>query len=198
MENNRPIKRRNPEKTRARIIAAAQKTFAEQGYARTGLRDIARLADVSSALPVTYFQTKAGLFEAALQDALDIKAITSGDKQSFGKRLVTAVLDKEMPITVPAMIALAVGDDEASVIAARFAREHIVKPMGKWLGAPRGRARAYLILMMSTGFVIYNRHILLSDNASDEHSAARWLAATIQSLVDGSEESVKTLLKQRC
>lgn len=197
MEKARVIKRRNPEKTRARIIAAAQKTFAEQGYARTGLRDIAKLADVSSALPVTYFQTKAGLFEAALKEALDIQAITSGDKESFGLRLVQGVLDKNMPITVPAMIALSIGDDEASMIAARFAREQIIKPMSKWLGAPRGRARAYLILMISTGFVIYNRHILLSERPAEETNAARWLAATVQDLVDGSEDTIERLLKNR-
>ena len=105
----RIVKRRNPEKTKARIIEAAQKTFSERGYAKTGLREIAALADVSSALPVTYFGTKAGLFEAAMENALQMEILTTGEKKDFAKRLVKAVLDRNTSITVPAMIALSIG-----------------------------------------------------------------------------------------
>lgn len=61
------IKRRNPEKTKFKILAIAKQMFAEHGYAQTGLREIAKTADVAPSLIVNYFGTKAGLFEAALQ-----------------------------------------------------------------------------------------------------------------------------------
>lgn len=197
MEKPKTVRRRNPEKTRARLIEVAQKAFSERGYAQTGLRDIAKLADVSSSLPVLYFGTKAGLFEAALENGLDMRKIVSGDKTDFGKRLVQAVLDTHTPIVVPAMIALSIGDDEASVVASRFAREHIIKPMAKWLGAPQGRARAYLILMISTGFVIYNRHVLVDDGKGGGALVTRWLENAIQAIVDGSEETIKAYLQNR-
>lgn len=197
MEKVKTIRRRNPEKTRATLIEVAQKAFSERGYAQTGLRDIARLADVSSSLPVLYFGTKAGLFEAALESGLDMEAIVRGEKQDFGKRLVRAVLDPHTPIVLPAMIALSIGDDEASVVASRFAKEHIIKPMAKWLGAPHGRARAYLILMISTGFVIYNRHVLVDDGKGGGTLVTRWLENAIQAIVDGSEETIKGYLQNR-
>jgi AcrR family transcriptional regulator len=197
MEKDKTIRRRNPEKTRARLIEVAQKAFSERGYAQTGLRDIAKLADVSSSLPVLYFSTKAGLFEAALENALDIDTIVSGEKKDFGKRLVQAVLDPDMPMLFPAMIALSIGDDEASIVASRFAREQIIKPMAKWLGAPHGRARAYLVLMISTGFVIYNRHILVDDSKGGGALVTRWLENAIQAIVDGSEETIKGYLQNR-
>lgn len=197
MKEARIIKRRNPEKSRAKIIAAAQKAFAERGYAQTGLRDIAALADVSSALPVTYFDTKAGLFEAALRSALDMNVVTGGDKEDFGKRLIQAVLNPDMPITIPAMIAHSIGDDEAVAIARRFTKENIIIPVAKWLGPPSARARAYLILMISTGFVIYSRHVLIDEKSRGGGHTTRWLVNTIQALVDGDEETISAFLRNR-
>lgn len=197
MQKARIIKRRNPEKTKAKIIAAAQKAFAERGYAQTGLRDIAALADVSSALPVTYFETKAGLFEAALQHSLDIAQITSGKKENFGKTFVDAVFDRSTPITIPAMIAHSIGDTEAVAIASRFAKESIVVPVAKWLGPPHARARAYLIMIITTGFVMYNRHIIIDETNRSASVASRWLENTIQALVDGDEETISTFLRKR-
>lgn len=197
MKETKIIKRRNPEKSRAKIIAAAQKAFAERGYAQTGLRDIAALADVSSALPVTYFGTKAGLFEAALKSALDMDMVTQGDKEGFGRRLIQAVLNPDMPITIPAMIAHSIGDDEAVAIARQFAKENIIAPVAKWLGAPKARARAYLILMISTGFVIYNRHVLIDEESRGGSHTTRWLENTIQALVDGDEETISVFLRNR-
>jgi AcrR family transcriptional regulator len=83
MDKPKAVKRRNPAVTKARILAAAQKVFAERGYAQTGLRDIANEADVSSALPVTYFGTKAGLFEAALEMENTIQSIVDGDEATI-------------------------------------------------------------------------------------------------------------------
>lgn len=196
-ENGRTavIRRRNPEATRARILQAAQELFAERGYARTGLRDIALRADVSSALPVSYFGTKAGLFEAALTAALDIERVTRGDKREFGRRLVTAVLDRSTPITAPAMIALSIGDAEAAAIARRVAREQMVAPVASWLGAPHARARAYLIMVISSSFVLFNRHILADENSAALGTATRWLERTVQGLVDGDEDALRGFLR---
>lgn len=196
MENPKAIKRRNPETTKARILAAAQKAFAERGYAQTGLRDIAALADVSSALPVTYFGTKAGLFAAALENALDMTFATEDRKKNFGRDFVQVVYDRGRPMHVPAMIALSIGNDESAAISSEFAREHIIKPIAKWLGPPRARERAYLITMISTGFVIYNRHIVVDDSSPHSSAVAIWLENTIQSIVDGDEATINAFLRK--
>jgi AcrR family transcriptional regulator len=180
-------KPRNSEQTKANIIKAAQRIFAERGYAQAGMREIAQLADVSPALPVRYFGSKAGLFEAALVDAWDLETVLSLDKTNFGKQVVKSVLDKNTSITLPEMIALSIGDDEAAAIAGKFAEEQVIKPLGKWIGPPRAASRAYLILLICTGFVIYNRHILLDESNPARSGAIKWLEKALQDMVDGTE-----------
>ncbi len=55
--------------TRARIIAAACQCFAEQGYAKTSNRDIARAAGLTTGALYHYFPSKAELFAAAHRHA---------------------------------------------------------------------------------------------------------------------------------
>ena len=45
----RPVRRRNPQATRDRLLAAARRRFAGLGYERTTLRDVAADADVVEA-----------------------------------------------------------------------------------------------------------------------------------------------------
>ncbi len=191
------IKRRNAPETKLKILVAAQQLFAEKGYAKTGLRDIAKLAGVTSALPVRYFNTKAGIFEAALAHALELGFLLSNEKKDFGKRLVETVLDKGRPITVPAMIALSIGDEESAAISSRFAKHNIIQPIAQWLGPPRATARASAILMLSTAFIIYNRHIIIDDSLSKSSGVAKWLENSAQMIVDGDEEMMKLFLRLR-
>lgn len=59
---------RRPEERRPEILAAAKALFAEVGYARTTIADVAKKAGVSAATVSHYFGTKAGLFEAMVSD----------------------------------------------------------------------------------------------------------------------------------
>lgn len=181
------VRRRDPEKTRARILTAAAQLFSERGYSQTGLREISSLAGVSSALPVRYFGSKAGLFEAALHDALDMKNVLQADKGTFGKLMAETVLESDRPIAVPAMILLAIADDEAAKIAERFARQHIIAPVARWLGAPNGIARSQLIYTISSGFVVFNRHLILGGSKQTRAVTSAWLERTIQDIVDGRD-----------
>ena len=53
--------------TREAILDAARRAFAEQGYQRATVRDVARLAGVDPALVHHYFGTKQELFVAAVR-----------------------------------------------------------------------------------------------------------------------------------
>src|ERR1700754_5094232 len=81
--------------TKARILEAAQVTFAAKGYAQSLISDIAEAADVSSALVIQHFQTKAGLFEEALSAALD-EIVASAAQDDFAE-LMTGVLSDGVP-----------------------------------------------------------------------------------------------------
>lgn len=181
---NQP-KRRNATATKARILAAAQRAFAQQGYAQAGIRDIAAMADVSSPMLLRYFGSKAGLFEAALIDVFDQGDLYTSSKTDFGKRLAALFSDQALEITPPAIIALSTSHPDAQSIATRITQEYAIKPLAKWLGTPDGYVRATEIFMLSTSFVLYSRQIpLFPSSAKGKSQLQQWLAQSIQAVVD--------------
>lgn len=185
MTKTNPPKRRNATQTKARILAAAQKAFAQQGYAQAGIRDIATMADVSSPMLLRYFGSKAGLFEAALIDAIDQGDLYTTSKEGFGKRLAALFSNRDLDITPPAIIALSTGHPDAQAITTRVTQEYALEPLAKWLGAPDGYVRALEIFMLSTSFVLYSRQLPLSPaSIRGKQQLQQWLATSIQQIVD--------------
>jgi AcrR family transcriptional regulator len=180
-----PPRKRDAQASRARILEAAQRAFSETGYSDTGIRDIAKLADTSTTLLLRYFGSKAGLFEAALIEAVPVGTVLTLPRGRFGEGLAASLLDPGNAIRPPLMIALASGDTEAAAIAARVMEERSIAPLAAWLGAPDGRARALEIAMLATGLVTYARQLPLRPLAEDEHRhIAAWFAAAVQAIVD--------------
>ncbi len=54
---------------RGQILAAAKRAFAQNGFAATGLEDVAREAGVTKVLIYRHFDSKEDLYRAALDDA---------------------------------------------------------------------------------------------------------------------------------
>lgn len=178
-------RRRNAERTRARILDAAQRAFAEIGYSQAGIREIATRADVSSSLLDRYFGSKAGLFEACLMDALREPFPFGEDRSRFGRSLAHLLTAEELDFRLPAMLVLSIGDAEARTITTKVVRHHIVEPLAKWLGPPNARARALRLIMLCTGYVIYTHQIRAGGTVGSPRSRPdKWLATTLQSLVD--------------
>jgi AcrR family transcriptional regulator len=69
---------RDAARTRQTLLEAAQRRFAEDGYAATTVRDIADDAGVNVALISRYFSSKEGLFEACLAAVGDETRRTAG------------------------------------------------------------------------------------------------------------------------
>lgn len=63
--------------TRRRILKAASRVFADQGYERASIRDIVARADVNQAAINYHFGSKEGLYRAVLEQAL--AALTNAD-----------------------------------------------------------------------------------------------------------------------
>ena len=61
----------NAEATRARILDAALRLFADVGRGQTSVRDIARAADVSLGMVNHYFGSKDELYEACVENMLE-------------------------------------------------------------------------------------------------------------------------------
>jgi AcrR family transcriptional regulator len=90
-----PVGRRpgNPD-TRAEILTAARAAFAEAGYDRATIRDIASRADVDPSLVHHYFGTKEELYASSIALPVVpvevIGAVLSGPHEDLGRRLAGA------------------------------------------------------------------------------------------------------------
>ena len=76
------------DRTRATILAAAQKLFAEQGYERTTVRDIAAIAKIDPALVIRYFGSKDELFARVAVFDLKLPDLSKADRSKIGEMLV--------------------------------------------------------------------------------------------------------------
>jgi AcrR family transcriptional regulator len=77
-----------------RIVAAARSLFAEVGYDRATVRQIAERADVVPAMLVRYFGGKAGLFAAAIQLDVVVPSLDGMDPRLAGETLVAHFLER--------------------------------------------------------------------------------------------------------
>ena len=77
----KPIRKRDRDATRTRIVDAARDLFVEQGYARTTIADIARAADVAPQTVFWAFGSKAGL----VREIRDAWFAAAGTSERFGQ-----------------------------------------------------------------------------------------------------------------
>jgi AcrR family transcriptional regulator len=61
-----PDKARNPDRSRAAILDAAERLFSDQGYEATSLTQVGAAAGVSRGTPGYFFRSKADLYQAVL------------------------------------------------------------------------------------------------------------------------------------
>ena len=88
-----PGKTRKSERTRAAILTAAQELFAELGYERTTVRDIAARAAIDPAMVVRYFGSKDALFARATAIDLKLPDLTKITPAQFGDTLIRHFLE---------------------------------------------------------------------------------------------------------
>ena len=90
---DKPLKMKKSDRSRAAIEAAARRLFAEQGYERTVIRDIAAAADIDPAMVMRYFGSKERLFAEVADFDLRLPDVASIDRSLVGVTLVDHFLD---------------------------------------------------------------------------------------------------------
>jgi AcrR family transcriptional regulator len=88
------------DRTRERVVGAALETFAEQGFAGSSVRDIARKARIRVSSLYHYFPSKEALYEAVLAKLQDeVRTLTFGvisqspDLRAMGRESVGKIFD---------------------------------------------------------------------------------------------------------
>jgi AcrR family transcriptional regulator len=179
-------RQRDAERTRTAILSAARTLFSTRGFANTGVREVADLAGVNSALVGRYFGSKEGLFRATLERVIDITPILREDvRHRFGVEMVAALFDSPDSSGPFAMMILSAADPAAHEVSVEFLQTKVIAPLARWLGPPDGEGRAARLNILWSGFLTSWKLLpLQSLTGARLASIRRWLEAQTQAIVD--------------
>ena len=177
---------RDAARTAQTILRAAQELFAARGYTTTGVREVAALAGVNSALVRRYFGSKEGLLRAAVEEFLIIDVFCEGARADFGVRSVRLLLNAETLPNPVAMMILATADPAARALCADLLHDKIIKPLAEWLEGPDAMARAGQLNLLWVGFMVARQILPTRPVHEFEGATLRWLAETTQMIANGA------------
>ena len=161
-------RRPGPSTTRDAILAAARERFAEHGYDRVRMRDVAADAGVDVALVTYHFGSKDGLFGAALEmpepmAALMADVLEHGGIDDFGERFLGRVLevwdDEVAGGALVALVRSAMSHPPATVRLREFVQAELLARIAERLDVPDAEQRAALFGSQLIGILLY-RHVL--------------------------------------
>ena len=153
-----PRKIEKSEKTRASIAEAARRLFAEQGFERTTVRDVATAAGIDPALVMRYFGSKDELFTSVAGPSLGLPDLSSLDPQKIGETLVDHFLDlwerDSSRSALPVLLRSAASNEAAAqLLQQMFAKQ--VMPAIAGAGDPQSAAlRAGLVSSQLLGLAL--------------------------------------------
>ena len=182
-------RRPGPNTTRALIEDTARKLFAELGYERTSLRQVALQAGVDPMLVSHYFGGKRDLFLAVVELPIDpavvIDAVVAGDKATAGQRLATLVLnildDEVRRRPLLGMVRAATAEPEAAAPVREFLTRNLLTPIAQRLESGDADYRAGLVMSQIIGFTLARYIVGIEPLASHPRErVAADLAATLQ------------------
>jgi AcrR family transcriptional regulator len=152
--------------TRAEILAAARHCFAEAGYDRTTIRQIAAHAGVDAALVHRRFGSKLDLFLTAvgLPDDLTelLASVLAGSRDGLGERVVRAFVElwDNAPLQAASftgLIRLAAGDQDGATLLSGYLRTNLAAALAHSLGVSDAERRVALVgsQLLGIGVVRY-------------------------------------------
>lgn len=187
----RPGRRPGSLDTRGEIITAARGVFAEKGFDKATVRGIARAANVDPALVHHYFDTKEGLFVAAMrfpvEPSVAVPMILAGPREELGERLIRFILtvasDEDRRAPIIAMIRSAMSNEQAATMVREFLGEAVLQRLAQGLGVDPIRIEAAFGQMIGVVMLRYIVKIEPIASATPDELVAL-LAPTLQRYVD--------------
>jgi AcrR family transcriptional regulator len=187
-------RRPGPSGTRAAILTAAGRHFAEHGYDRASLRGIAAEAGVDQKLIAHYFGSKQRLFVAAVGLPFNpgevLPAILAGDRDSIGERLaalLVQVLEQpELHRRLTGVVRATASEPDVARMLREFLTRELFGPAADLLGTEDGPFRANLVGSQIVGLVMARYVVAIEPLASMPPTAvADAVAPTLQRYLIG-------------
>jgi AcrR family transcriptional regulator len=183
-------KQRRSDTTRARIIEAARERFRKEGYERATIRKVARDARIDPALVMRYFESKRGLFDAAMTVELRIPDLSGHPRDKLGEALITHFLNRwEEPDDDSLQLLLrssASNEEAAERLRTTIFRDQIVPIVARLRGGEAGARDIAALIATQTVGLAYTRYILKLPPllAMPRETIVRVIGATIQRYLD--------------
>jgi AcrR family transcriptional regulator len=182
-------KLRKSDTTRARIIEAARERFRKEGYERATIRKVARDAGIDPALVMRYFESKRGLFDAAMTVELRIPDLSKHPKDKLGEALITHFLNRwEEPDddSLQLLLRSSASNEEAAERLRLVFRDQLVGMVTRLRGEEAGSRDIAALIATQTIGLAYTRYILKLPPlvAMPRETIIRVIGATIQRYLD--------------
>lgn len=149
------------ERTRAAIEEAARRLFAQQGYERTTVRDIASTAEIDPALVIRYFGSKEELFSAVAEPNLRLPDLGTIEAGMIGEALVAHFLDlwEGTESGMAVLLRSAASNEEAADRLKQIFARQVLPMIASARPAETAPARAGLVASQLLGLAL-TRYIL--------------------------------------
>jgi len=170
------------------ILDAARSCFAERGYDRATIRDIAAAAGVDPALLHHHFGNKHELFLAAMRLPVDptdiVRGMLAGDPEQLGARVVgifLTVWDSPAGGVLAGMVRSAVSHEPSSRMLSEFMASSVLTPVVKELGVADAKLRVTYVASQLFGLALARYVLRLEPLASAKRDrVVSDIAPTIQ------------------
>ena len=151
MGTDRQLRKYDAAATKDALLVAARRVFAERGFDRTTVRDIATLAGVNQALLFRYFGSKEKLFQAVMNHAGREQLAATHPERLLEAALRSMLSPDNAEVSTHSLLAFvrSVGDDGAT--AAGQLGEQYVRALATLTDAGNAELRAGLALAWLVG-----------------------------------------------
>jgi AcrR family transcriptional regulator len=174
--------------TREKILSAARAQFARQGYEGATIRGIANSARVDPKLVLHYFESKEGVFEAAMDFPFDpaqaLPRLLEPGLEDLGVRLAlffVEVWDSPAGARAQALVRSIVASETAASLMRDFASREILGRLAQKLELDHPEMRASLVASQLVGIAILRYVVKVEPLASARPAElARWVGPTLQ------------------
>lgn len=174
--------------TREEILVAARTHFGQIGYEGATIRGIAAAAQVDPKLVLHYFESKEGVFRAAVDFPVDPAASIAGllkpGLDGLGARLVRFFVETwESPAGSPllALIRSVVASESAASLIREFVSREILARLAEALELDQPQLRASLAASQLIGLAMLRYVVKVEPLASaSPGTVAAWIGPTLQ------------------